>query len=246
MFWRAAGQCCYLCTHGQACHWQTVYSSDHKTNCCLSWPSWLTCSGWFTHISSHPSAAGRAHDRESSPARDRRSTNCATPPATTWQTAINWLEGMKTGSVHLADQGQRGGRQSSPTSTLHTHAFNGPLSGTTRVSSYQKGKPNWILLEQETVSGSGINWAICKSAPRSRQITMPAPHHSIFYRPDALPAAQPTASKHWRQSTSTLQQTIIQCRLEVWFNCPQVTCWVMRVYRYTPCTIKMELVLSPS
>ena len=28
---------------------------------------------------------------------------------------------------------------------------------------------------------------------------MPAPHHSVFYRPDALPAAQPTASKHWRQ-----------------------------------------------
>jgi len=29
------------------------------------------------------------------------------------------------------------------------------------------------------VSGSGISWAICKSAPRSRQITMPAPHHSV-------------------------------------------------------------------
>jgi len=26
----------------------------------LSWPSWLTCSGWLTHISGHPSAAGRA------------------------------------------------------------------------------------------------------------------------------------------------------------------------------------------
>jgi len=39
-----------------------------------SWPSWLTYSGWLTHISGHPSAAGRAHDRESSPARDRRST----------------------------------------------------------------------------------------------------------------------------------------------------------------------------
>ena len=24
---------------------------------------------------------------------------------------------------------------------------------------------------------------------------MPAPHHSVLYRPDALPAAQPTASK---------------------------------------------------
>jgi len=48
------------------------------------------------------------------------------------------------------------------------------------------------------VSGSGISWAICTSAPCSRQITMPVPHHSVFYRPDALPAAQPTASKHWR------------------------------------------------
>jgi len=51
----------------------------------------------------------------------------------------------------------------------------------------RKVKPIWILLKQETVSGSGISWAVCKSAPRSRQITTPAPHHSVFYRPDALP-----------------------------------------------------------
>jgi len=37
-----------------------------------------------------------------------------------------------------------------------------------------------MLLEQETVSGSGISWAICKSTHRSRQITTPAPHHSVF------------------------------------------------------------------
>jgi len=49
------------------------------------------------------------------------------------------------------------------------------------------------------VSGSGICWAICKSAPCSRQITTPAPHHSVFYRPDALTAAQPTVWKHWMQ-----------------------------------------------
>jgi len=66
-------------------------------------------------------------------------------------------------------------------------------------ASTRKVKPIWILLKQETASGSGIHWAICKSAPRSRQITMPAPHHSVFYRPDALPAAQATASKQWRQ-----------------------------------------------
>ena len=49
------------------------------------------------------------------------------------------------------------------------------------------------------MSGSGISWAIRKSAPCSRQITTPAPHHSVFYRPDALPVAQPTASKQRRQ-----------------------------------------------
>ena len=39
------------------------------------------------------------------------------------------------------------------------------------------------------MSGSSIRWAICKSATRSRQITTPAPHHSLFYRPDDLPVA---------------------------------------------------------
>ena len=44
----------------------------------LSRPGWLTYSGRFTHISGHPPAACRAQDRESSPVKDRRSTNCAT------------------------------------------------------------------------------------------------------------------------------------------------------------------------
>ena len=44
-----------------------------------------------------------------------------------------------------------------------------------------------------------ISWAIRISAPRSRQITTPAPHRSVFYGPDALPVAQPTASKHRRR-----------------------------------------------
>ena len=68
--------------------------------------------------------------------------------------------------------------------------------GLPRWAGTRKVKPIWILLKQETVSGSGISWDICKSAPHSRQITTPAPHRSVFYRPDALPAAQPTASKH--------------------------------------------------
>jgi len=47
----------------------------------LSWPSWLTCSGRFTYISGHPSAAGRGQDKESSPANTDvlplcHATNC--------------------------------------------------------------------------------------------------------------------------------------------------------------------------
>ena len=38
------------------------------------------------------------------------------------------------------------------------------------------------------------------------QTTMPSSHHSVFYRPDALPDAQPTASKHWRQILPSTQQ----------------------------------------
>jgi len=83
----------------------------------------------------------------------------------------------------------------------HTH-LTALCTGLSRWAGTRKVKPIWILLKQETVSGSGISWAICKSAPWSRKITMPEPHHSVFYRPDALPNAQPTASKHRRQIIS--------------------------------------------
>ena len=71
--------------------------------------------------------------------------------------------------------------------TLHTHTHTHTHTHLTALcpglpgsASTRKVKPIWILLEQETVSGSGISWAICKSASRSRQITTPAPHYSTF------------------------------------------------------------------
>jgi len=58
------------------------------------------------------------------------------------------------------------------------------FSRTTWVSWYQKGKSSLDLNEakEDGVLGcSGISWTICKqSAPPSRQITTPTPHHSIF------------------------------------------------------------------
>ena len=83
----------------------------------------------------------------------------------------------------------------------HTHTHHRLTALCPRLPGWagtRKVKSIWILLKQQTVSGSGIHWAICKSAPRSREITMPAPHCSVFYRLDALRATKPTVSKHWR------------------------------------------------
>jgi len=83
--------------------------------------------------------------------------------------------------------------------TTHTHTCLAALCpGLPGWASTRKVKPIWILLKQETVSGSGISWAICKSAPRSRQIPRQHPTAQFFHGPDALSAAQPTVSKHWR------------------------------------------------
>jgi len=62
----------------------------------------------------------------------------------------------------------------------HTHTFNGPFPRLPGWAGTRKVKPIWILLKQETVSGSGISWAMYKSAPHYRQITTPAPHNSVF------------------------------------------------------------------
>ena len=81
-----------------------------------------------------------------------------------------------------------------------THPFNGPLSGTPQVSRYKKGKTNPDFTDTRD---SEWQWhqlghmQVCILL--QTEITSPAPHHSDFYRPDALPAAQPTASKHWKQ-----------------------------------------------
>ena len=76
------------------------------------------------------------------------------------------------------------------------------------MSWYQKGKTNLILLKQETVSGSGISWAVCRSAPCSRQITTLAPHHSVFFA-DWMPFQPPNQQ---RQSTEGNSACFLQCQ----------------------------------
>jgi len=81
---------------------------------------------------------------------------------------------------------------------IHTyiHPLNGPLSETTQVSRYQKGKTNLDFTEARD---SGWQWhqlghmQVC-TLLQTDNYTSTSP--LCFYTPDALPAAQQTASKH--------------------------------------------------
>ena len=53
------------------------------------------------------------------------------------------------------------------------------------------------------MSGSGISWAICKSASRSRQITMPAPHRSSFFT-GWMPFLPPNQQRQSTEGTDAL------------------------------------------
>jgi len=79
----------------------------------------------------------------------------------------------------------------------HTHTrLMALFSGTTRVSQYQKGKTNLNFTE---ASDSEWQWLqlghmqVCTSLQTDNHASTPP---LSFYRPDALPAAQSTASKH--------------------------------------------------
>jgi len=117
----------------------------------------------------------------------------------------------------------------------HTHPFNGSFFlGLPRWAGTRKVKPILILVKQETVSGSGISWAICKSAPCSRQTTTPAPL-LCFYRLDALPADQPTASKHWRNQQCQSIEAYTYCIKE---QCIELHSSLESVHRPAECCVR--------
>ena len=80
---------------------------------------------------------------------------------------------------------------------LQQQPFNGLFSRTTWVSRYQKGKTN---LDFTGARDSEWQWhhlghmQVCTSLQTDNHTSTPP--LCFFYRPDALPAAQPTASKH--------------------------------------------------
>jgi len=97
---------------------------------------------------------------------------------------------------------------------LLLHPFHGLFSRTTWVR-HQKGKPFWILLEQQMMRKQWHQLdhmqIICTSFQTDNHAsTLPL----SFYRPDALPAAQSTASKHCWAQRESLTDTILKRQLE--------------------------------
>jgi len=68
------------------------------------------------------------------------------------------------------------------------------FSGTTRVSQYQKGKTNLNFTEASDSEWLQLGYMqVCTSLQTDNHASTPP---LTFYRPDALPAAHSTASKH--------------------------------------------------
>ena len=119
--------------------------------------------------------------------------------------------------------------------------------GPPRSAGTRKVKPIWILLKQETVSGSGISWAIYKSAPRSKQITVPAPHHSVFsgWMPFLLSNQQHQSTEGYvlqkddPNSSTKITSNHSHCQLLLQFSVLQVFrtgCWQHPYVSYlVPC-----------
>ena len=96
----------------------------------------------------------------------------------------------------------------------HTHQFNGPLSGTTRVSQYQKGKTNLDFTEARDSEWQWLQLGHMQVCTLLQTDTTPAPHRSVFYRPDALPAAQNVKSLHFE---CKIKQHYLNCQQKLKF-----------------------------
>jgi len=74
-----------------------------------------------------------------------------------------------------------------------------PLIRDTRVGRYQKKQLLWIFMEQGRIMEAEAPTVRVGTTPTRLMAPLsPQPPPKVFYRSDALPAAQPTVSKHWR------------------------------------------------
>jgi len=108
---------------------------------------------------------------------------CSSVESVTAQTDRRLVSGV--GSLHIPHT------HACTHAHTHTHTIFPGLPGSACT---RKVKSIWILLKQETVSGSGISWAICKSAPSSLQTDYHASTPPLSFLQDGCPSCGPTNS----------------------------------------------------
>jgi len=87
--------------------------------------------------------------------------------------------------LHLAPD-----RTTSTPHHTHTHPFNGPLSGTTRVSRYQKGKTNLDFTEARDSEWQLGHMQICTSLRTNNHASTPP----LIFLQAGCPSCRPTNS----------------------------------------------------
>jgi len=110
--------------------------------------------------------------------------------------------------------------------TSHTHPFNGPFSGTTQVSRYQKGKTNLDFTEARD---SEWQWhqlqhmQVCTSLQTDNHANT---HHSVFLQ-TGCPSCRPTNSvKALNHHYNTIPVT--PCSIEHFLKC--ILTVILRLY----------------
>ena len=76
---------------------------------------------------------------------------------------------------------------------INTRSFNGPLSGTTRASRYQKGKANLDFTEERDSEWQWHQLGHMQICTLLEKTTTPALHHSVFLEA-GCPSCRPTNS----------------------------------------------------
>jgi len=113
--------------------------------------------------------------------------------------------------------------------TTTPQPFYGPFSRTTRVSRCQKRTSDFMV--QGKINRGRDTPTIWLGATPSGLTSAHLCHPPIFYRPDALPVAQPTVSKHWRQSSLPARIRGVN-NIKTWLYMVNihVICWILKLY----------------
>ena len=90
--------------------------------------------------------------------------------------------------------------------------FNGHFSTWNWISRYQ----NVSVLDFVGAKGVVVTTGAIRHAKLQSKWSPPTNQHPTFYRPDALPVAQPTVSEHWRECRSSCIMAETKLKLVHW------------------------------